>query len=37
VIAPNPKGIKGISPTSPLGFTSAAPARQLQFGIRYNF
>jgi hypothetical protein len=37
VIAPNPKGIKGISSTAPLGFTSAAPARQLQFGIRYNF
>jgi hypothetical protein len=37
VIPANPKGIKGISPTAPLGFTSAAPARQLQFGIRYNF
>jgi hypothetical protein len=33
----NARGIKGISPTEPLGFTSAAPARQLQFGIRYNF
>ncbi len=33
----NPRGIEGVSPTSPLGFTSAAPARQLQFGIRYNF
>lgn len=33
----NPRGIEGISPTAPLGFTSAAPARQLQFGIRYNF
>jgi hypothetical protein len=37
VIPINARGIKGISPTSPLGFTSAAPARQLQFGIRYNF
>jgi hypothetical protein len=37
VIPLNPKGIKGVSPTAPLGFTSAAPARQLQFGIRYNF
>lgn len=37
VIPLNPSGIEGISPTSPLGFTSAAPARQLQFGIRYNF
>ncbi len=33
----NARGVKGISPTSPLGFTAAAPARQLQFGIRYNF
>jgi hypothetical protein len=31
------KGIRGVSPTAPLGFTSAAPARQLQFGVRYNF
>lgn len=37
VIPLNPNGIEGISPTSPLGFTSAAPARQLQFGVRYNF
>lgn len=37
VIPINARGIRGISPTSPLGFTSAAPARQLQFGIRYNF
>ena len=37
VIPINARGIKGISPTAPLGFTSAAPARQLQFGIRYNF
>ena len=33
----NARGLKGVSPTSPLGFTSAAPARQLQFGVRYNF
>ena len=25
------------APTQPLGFTSAAPARQLQFGARFNF
>jgi hypothetical protein len=37
VIPLNTKGIKGISPTAPLGFTSAAAARQLQFGVRYNF
>ncbi len=37
VISSNPSGIRGVSPTSPLGFTSAAPSRQLQFGIRYNF
>lgn len=33
----NVRGIEGIAPTSPLGFTSAAPARQLQFGARFNF
>jgi hypothetical protein len=33
----NPHGIKGRAPTQPLGFTSAAPARQLQFGARFNF
>jgi hypothetical protein len=37
VIPIDARGIKGISSTSPLGFTSAAPARQLQFGVRYNF
>jgi hypothetical protein len=37
VIPIDATGIKGISPTAPLGFTSAAPARQLQFGVRYNF
>jgi hypothetical protein len=37
VIPANARGLKGVSPTSPLGFTSSAPSRQLQFGIRYNF
>ncbi len=37
VIPINARGVEGVSPTSPLGFTSAAPARQLQFGVRYNF
>lgn len=37
VIPINARGIKGVSPIAPLGFTSAAPARQLQFGVRYNF
>lgn len=32
-----PKGIEGLFPTMPLAFTSAAPARQLQFGARFNF
>ncbi|MEO8073860.1 MAG: TonB-dependent receptor, partial [Acidobacteriota bacterium] len=31
------RGIEGIAPTAPLGFTSAAPARQLQFGARFSF
>ncbi len=37
VIPINARGVEGISSTSPLGFTSAAPARQLQFGARFNF
>ncbi len=37
VIPINARGREGVSPTQPLGFTSAAPARQLQFGVRYNF
>ena len=37
VIPINARGRKGVSPTAPLGFTSAAPARQLQFGARFNF
>lgn len=32
-----PHGIEGLAPTMPLAFTSAAPARQLQFGVRFNF
>jgi Carboxypeptidase regulatory-like domain/TonB dependent receptor len=32
-----PRGIKGLAPTQPFGFTAAAPARQLQFGARFNF
>jgi hypothetical protein len=37
VIPINARGSNTVSPTAPLGFTSAAPARQLQFGVRYNF
>ncbi len=37
VIPINARGRRGVSSTAPLGFTSAAPARQLQFGVRYNF
>ncbi len=37
VIPINARGRADVSPTAPLGFTSAAPARQLQFGVRYNF
>lgn len=37
VIPINARGVRGVSSTTPLGFTSAAPARQLQFGVRYNF
>ncbi len=33
----NARGIEGLAPTQPLAFTSAAPARQLQFGLRFNF
>lgn len=31
------RGIRTNSSTSPLGFTSAAPARQFQFGARFGF
>jgi hypothetical protein len=33
----HPKGTKLVAPTKPFGFTAAAPARQLQFGARFNF
>ncbi|MCI0485622.1 MAG: carboxypeptidase regulatory-like domain-containing protein [Blastocatellia bacterium] len=33
----NARGIEGLAPTQPLAFTSAASARQLQFGARFNF
>ena len=32
-----PHGIEGRAPTMPFAFTSAASARQLQFGVRFNF
>lgn len=31
------RGRRGAAPTDPLGFTSAANPRQLQFGLRFNF
>nr|WP_281722496.1 TonB-dependent receptor [Nitrosomonas nitrosa] len=31
------RGDRSKAPTQPLGFTSAAAARQLQFGVRFNF
>jgi Carboxypeptidase regulatory-like domain len=31
------RGNPAVAPTQPLGFTSAAAPRQLQFGIRFNF
>lgn len=37
VIPIRARGREGVSPTAPLGFTSAAPARQLQLGVRFNF
>ena len=30
------KGIKGLPPTAPLGFVSAAPPRQFQFGLKFE-
>lgn len=33
----HPRGNPLAAPTQPLGFTSAAPPRQLQFGVRFNF
>ena len=29
-------GIEGLPPTAPLGFVSAAPPRQFQFGLRFE-
>jgi hypothetical protein len=39
VIAPpfNLQGSRALSPSQPLGFTSALPKRQLQFGVRLSF
>jgi len=39
VIAPpfNLRGSRAFSPSQPLGFTSAFPKRQLQFGVRLSF
>lgn len=37
VIPINARGIEGRSPLQALGYTSASAARQLQFGVRYNF
>ena len=39
VIAPpfNLRGNRALSPSQPLGFTSAFPKRQLQFGVRLSF
>lgn len=37
IIPANARPILGRSPIDPLGFTSASAARQLQFGVRYNF
>jgi hypothetical protein len=31
------RGRRDAAPTAPLGFTSAAPARQFQFGARFGF
>ena len=31
------RGIRGLPPTAPLAFVSAAPARQFQFGVRFGF
>ncbi len=33
----NVTGNKSLSPTDPLGFTSAFPGRQLQFGLQFAF
>jgi hypothetical protein len=31
------RGIPGLPPAAPLGFVAAAPARQFQFGLKYEF
>ena len=33
----NLRGIRGLPPTAPLGFVAAAPARQFQFGLEFEF
>src|SRR5581483_6185597 len=33
----NARGDRSKAPTQPLGFTSAADARKMQFGVRFNF
>jgi hypothetical protein len=33
----NFRGIPGLPPTAPLGFVTAAPARQFQFGLKFEF
>ena len=33
----NFRGIAGLPPTAPLAFVTAAPARQFQFGLRFEF
>jgi hypothetical protein len=30
-------GSKALSPSTPLGFTSALPKREIQLGVRMNF
>ena len=30
------RGVPGLPPTAPLGFVSAAPARQIQFGLKFE-
>jgi len=31
------RGIPGLPPTAPLGFVAAAPPRQFQFGLKFEF
>lgn len=33
----NFRGVPGLPPTAPLGFVTAAPARQFQFGMKFEF